>query len=196
MASTIFAEAYGLADREHRIPNSLNTRFRIGSMNKMFTAVAVLQLVTAGKLKLDDPLIKYLPDYPNRELASKVTISQLLSHTGGTGDFFGPQFSARRLEFRTHEDYIKLFGNRPVAFEPGSRFEYSNYGFIILGAVIEKVSGESYYDYVHDHVYNPAGMISTGSVHQRLQSLRIACAKERLSATVPKRASDKGARRR
>lgn len=72
---TIFAQAFGLADREHHIPNSLNTRFRIGSMNKMFTAVAVLQLVSAGKLKLDDPLIKYLPDYPNKELASKVTIN-------------------------------------------------------------------------------------------------------------------------
>jgi len=160
---TIFAQAYGLADREHHIPNSLKTRFRIGSMNKMFTAVATLQLVSAGKLKLDDLVIKYLPDYPNRELASKVTISQLLSHTGGTGDFFGPQFSGRRLEFRTHEDYIRLFGSRPVAFEPGSRFEYSNYGFIILGAVIEKVGGQSYYNYVRDHVYSPARMISTGS---------------------------------
>jgi D-alanyl-D-alanine carboxypeptidase len=159
----IFAQAYGLADREHHIPNSLNTRFRIGSMNKMFTAVATLQLVSTGKLKLDDPVIKYLPDYPNRELASKVTINQLLSHTGGTGDFFGPQFSGRRLEFRTHEDYIKLLGSRPVRFEPGSRFEYSNYGFIILGAVIEKVSGQSYYNYVRGHLYSPASMTSTGS---------------------------------
>ncbi len=74
----IFAQAYGFADREHQIPNSLNTRFRIGSMNKMFTAVAVLQLVAAGKLRLNGPLIKYLPDYPNRELASTVTISELL----------------------------------------------------------------------------------------------------------------------
>lgn len=159
----IFAQTYGLADREHHILNSLNTRFRIGSMNKMFTAVAVLQLVSSGKLRLDDPIQRYLPDYPNKELASKVTISELLSHTGGTGDFFGPEFNSHRLELRTHEDYINLFGSRPVRFEPGSRFEYSNFGFLILGAVIDKVSGQSYYDYVRDHVYRPAGMSSTGS---------------------------------
>jgi CubicO group peptidase (beta-lactamase class C family) len=159
----IFTHAYGLADREHDVPNSLNTRFRIGSMNKVFTAVAILQLVSMGKLKLHDPLGKYLTDYPNKELASKVTISHLLSHTGGTGDFFGPEFDRHRLELRTHEDYINLYGRRPVKFDPGSRFEYSNYGFLILGALIDKVSGQSYYDYVRDHIYNPAGMTSTGS---------------------------------
>ena len=159
----IFEQAYGLADRERHSLNSLETRFRIGSMNKMFTAVAILQLVSAGKLGLDDSLEKYLTDYPNKELASKVTISQLLSHTGGTGDFFGPEFDRHRLDLATHEDYIKLLGSRPLRFEPGSRFEYSNYGFLILGAVIDKVSGQSYYDYVRDHIYGPAGMTSTGS---------------------------------
>lgn len=159
----IFAQAYGLADREHRVPNTLKTRFRIGSMNKMFTAVATLQLVQAGKLRLDNPLGKYLTDYPNKEVASKVTISQLLSHTGGTGDFFGPEFDRHRLELRTHGDYVKLYGSRALRFEPGSKWEYSNYGFLLLGNVIEKVSGESYYDYVREHVYQPAGMSSTGS---------------------------------
>lgn len=129
----------------------------------MFTAVAILQLVSVGKLRLDDPVIKYLPDYTNRDLASKVTIGELLSHTGGTGDFFGPDFDKHRLELRTHEDYIKLFGGRQASFEPGSRFEYSHYGFIILGAVIEKVSGQSYYDYVRDHIYRLAAMTSTDS---------------------------------
>lgn len=160
---TVFAEAYGLADREHRIPNSLNTRFRMGSMNKMFTAVSVLQLVSAGKIKLDDPLVRYLPDYPNAELASKVTIGHLLTHMGGTGDFFGPQFEANRPKLRRHEDYIRLFGPRPVRFEPGTRFEYSNYGFVILGSVIERITGQSYFDYVRDHVYKPANMTATGS---------------------------------
>jgi D-alanyl-D-alanine carboxypeptidase len=159
----VFMQAYGLADREHKTPNTLKTRFRIGSMNKMFTAVAVLQLVQAGKLKLDDPLGKYLTDYPNKELAAEVTISELLSHTGGTGDFFGPESDKHRLELKTHEDYVKLYGSRPVRFEPGSRFEYSNYGFLLLGNVIEKVSGESYYDYVQEHIYKQAGMTSTGS---------------------------------
>ena len=159
--SPIFGQAYGFADREHQIPNTLQTRFGMASMDKMFTAVAILQLVKAGKLKLDDPVETYLKDYPNRELASKVTIRQLLSHTGGTGDFFGPEFDSHRLELHTHEDYIHLFGSRPARFEPGSRFEYSNYGFVILGAVIDQVSGQDYYGYVRDHVYIPAGMTST-----------------------------------
>ena len=159
----LFAEAYGLADRDRKVPNTLRTRFRIGSMNKMFTAVATLQLAQAGKLRLDEPLGTYLPDYPNKDVASKVTLHQLLTHTGGTGDIFGPEFTAHRLELRTIGDYVNLYGKRGLKFEPGSRWEYSNYGFVLLGAVIEKVSGESYYDYVRKHVYDPAGMTSTGS---------------------------------
>jgi D-alanyl-D-alanine carboxypeptidase len=159
----IFAEAYGLADREHKVPNTLRTRFRIGSMNKMFTAVSTLQLVQAGKLGLNEPLGKYLTYYPNKDVAAKVTIHQLLTHTGGTGDIFGPEFEAHRLELRTLQDYVKLYGNRAPEFDPGSRWEYSNYGFILLGVIIEKVSGQSYYDYVREHIYIPAGMTSSGS---------------------------------
>jgi CubicO group peptidase (beta-lactamase class C family) len=159
----VLAEAYGLADREHKTPNRLKTRFRIGSMNKMFTAVATLQLAQAQKLDLKETVGKYLPDYPNKDIAAKVTIQQLLSHMGGTGDIFGPDFEAHRLELRTLDDYVKLYGNRGPKFEPGSRWEYSNYGFILLGAIIEKVSGQSYYDYVREHIYEPAGMMSTGS---------------------------------
>jgi CubicO group peptidase (beta-lactamase class C family) len=159
----IFAQAYGLADREHKIPNTLQTRFSLASMNKMFTAVAIMQLVQAGKVALDDPLGKYLTDYPNKELAAKVTIGELLTNTGGTGDIWGPEFDKHRLELHTLQDYINLYGNRALRFEPGSRWEYSNYGFILIGAVIEKVSGESYYDYEREHVFNPAGMTSTGS---------------------------------
>jgi D-alanyl-D-alanine carboxypeptidase len=161
--TTTFSEAYGLADREHKTPNMLKTRFRIGSMNKMFTAVSILQLVQAGKIGLNDPLGKYLTDYPNKDVATKVTIHHLLTHTGGTGDFFGPEFEAHRLELRTLDDYVKLYSKRDLAFEPGSKWEYSNYGFLLLGIVIEKVSGQNYYDYVREHVYVPAGMTSTGS---------------------------------
>jgi CubicO group peptidase (beta-lactamase class C family) len=160
----VFQEAYGLADREKKLPNSLSTRFRIGSMNKMFTAVATLQLVEAGKIKLTDPLGKYLTDYPNKDLASKVTIHHLLTHTGGTGDIFGPQFDAHRLELKTLQDYVKLYGQRGLEFEPGSRWAYSNYGFLLLGVLIEKVTGQSYYNYVQEHVYKPAGMTATGSL--------------------------------
>lgn len=160
----LFEHAYGLADREKKTPNSLDTQFRIGSMNKMFTAVSVMQLVQAGKIQLTDPFGKYLTDYPNKDMASKVTIQQLLTHTGGTGDFFGPEFDKHRLELKTLQDYVKLYGERPVAFEPGSRFEYSNYGFLLLGVIIEKVSGQNYYDYVREHVFKPAGMNSTDSL--------------------------------
>jgi D-alanyl-D-alanine carboxypeptidase len=160
----VFRHAYGLADRKRRIPNTIRTRFRIGSMNKMFTAVAILQLVEAGKLKLTAPLGTYLRDYPNREVASKVTIHQLLTHTGGTGDIFGPDFDAHRRDLRTLADYVKLYGKRGLGFEPGSQWAYSNYGFILLGAVIERVTGHSYYDYVQQHIYAPAGMTRTGSL--------------------------------
>ncbi len=159
----VFAQAYGMADRERKIPNTLETRFHIGSMNKMFTAVAVLQLAAQGKIRLEDPVGKYLTDYPNRELATKATVKDLLTHTGGTGDIFGPEFDQHRNALRTLGDYVQLYGNRPPQFEPGSRFEYSNYGFILLGAIIEKASGQTYYDYVRDHIYVPAGMTQTGS---------------------------------
>ncbi len=160
---SVFAQAYGLADRDKKTANTLKTRFRIGSMNKMFTAVATLQLVQKGKLDLKAPFGNYLTDYPNKDVASKVTIEQLLSHTGGVGDIFGPEFDKNRLELKTLQDYVKLYGNRAGEFEPGSRWQYANYGFLLLGVLIEKVSGQSYYDYVRDHIYKPAGMTGTAS---------------------------------
>jgi CubicO group peptidase (beta-lactamase class C family) len=160
---TVFAQAYGLADREKKTPNTLKTRFRLGSMNKMFTAVATLQLVQDGKLDLKAPFGNYLTDYKNKDLASKVTIEQMLMHTGGTGDIFGPEFDKNRLELKTLQDYVKLYGNHGPEFEPGSQWKYSNYGFLLLGVIVEKVSGQSYYDYVRDHIFKPAGMIATAS---------------------------------
>ncbi|HEV2261669.1 MAG TPA: serine hydrolase domain-containing protein [Candidatus Rubrimentiphilum sp.] len=159
----VYAQASGFADRAKRIPNTLNTRFRIGSMNKMFTATAIMQLVQSGKIDLDHSVGTYLPDYPNKTVASSVTIRELLMHTGGTGDIFGPQYEKNRLKLRSLQDYIDLYGKRGPQFKPGSRFAYSNYGFIILGDVIQKVSGEDYYAYVRDHIYLPAGMTSSGS---------------------------------
>src|ERR1041384_4017911 len=160
---TVFAHAYGLADREKKTPNTLKTRFRLGSMNKMFTAVAILQLAQNGKLDLKAPFSNYPPDHPNKDVASKVTIEQMLSHTGGTGDIFGPEFDKNRLELKTLQDYVKLYGNRGPEFEPGSRWKYSNYGFLLLGVIVEKVRGQNYYDYVRDHIFKPAGMSATAS---------------------------------
>jgi CubicO group peptidase (beta-lactamase class C family) len=161
---TIFSGAYGFADRDKKIQNDLGTQFRIGSMNKMFTAVATIQLVQNGKLKLNGTVGEYLPDYPNKDLASKVTIHHLLTHTGGTGDFFGPEFDKHRLELRALQDYVKLYGQRGLEFEPGSKWDYSNYGFLLLGVLVQKVSGQDYYEYVREHVYKPAGMTSTDSL--------------------------------
>jgi CubicO group peptidase (beta-lactamase class C family) len=159
----VFSQAYGLADREHETPNSVATRFRIGSMNKMFTATAIVQLAQAGTLKLDAPLATVLPDYPEATLAAKVTPHHLLTHTGGTGDIFTPEYDAKRLDVRTVDDYLALFGTRALGFEPGAQWAYSNYGFVLLGAVIERLTKQSYYDALQAAVFGPAGMTSTSS---------------------------------
>jgi D-alanyl-D-alanine carboxypeptidase len=165
----LLQDAWGRADRKAGIANTPVTRFRIGSMNKMFTAVATLQLIEAHKLALDDPIGKHLPGYPNKQVAAKVTVRHLLTHTGGTGDIFGPEFDQHRLQLREHRDYLKLYGRRGLTHQPGARFEYSNYGFILLGALIEHVSGMPYYDYVRDHVFRPAAMRSTGSLPESVE---------------------------
>ncbi|GLC25256.1 serine hydrolase domain-containing protein [Roseisolibacter agri] len=160
---TLFEGAYGLADRERNVPNTPQTQFRAGSMYKMMTAVATLQLVQAGTLRLDATVGTYLPDYPNADVKSKVTLHHLLTHTGGTGDIFGPEFAANRLQLRNVSDYIRLYGTRGPLFTPGAQHVYSNYGFILLGAIIERVTGKSYDDHVGALVLGPAGMTSTGT---------------------------------
>jgi D-alanyl-D-alanine carboxypeptidase len=159
----LFQKAYGLADRTNRKPNSLDTQFRFGSMGKMFTAVAVMQLVEQGRINLNAPVGRYLTTYPNQDIAKKVTIAHLLSHTGGTGDIFGPDFKRHKDTLRTAKDYIDLFGTRSPAFLPGSRQAYSNYGFILLGRIVEQVSGLGYDEYVQRHIFGPLGMASTGN---------------------------------
>jgi CubicO group peptidase (beta-lactamase class C family) len=160
----LFEKAYGFADREARKPNRLNTQFRFGSMGKMFTAIAIMQLVEDGKIDLSAPIGRYLPGYPNQDVATKVTVANLLSHTGGTGDIFGPEFDAHRLTLRDLKDYVDLYGKRPLQFAPGAQFDYSNYGFILLGRIIEQVSGLSYDEYIRWNIFAPAGMASTGNL--------------------------------
>jgi hypothetical protein len=160
----IFEYAGGLEDRKRGVPNTMQTRFGTASIGKVFTTVAVMQLVQAGKIDLDAPIGRYLPDYPNAATAAKVTVNELLTHTGGTGDIFGDEFDRHRAELRTPADYIALFGNRDPLFEPGSRREYSNYGFVVLGRIIEKVSGQPSGDYERDHVFLPIDMTRTGTL--------------------------------
>lgn len=159
----IWQNAYGLQDREKKVPANFETRFRIGSMDKMFTSVAIAQLVEAGKLKFDDKLATVLPDYPNKDVAQKITVAQLLTHTAGVGDIFGPAFFRTKDSLREIKDYLPLFVDQPLRFEPGLKWSYSNGGFIVLGLIIEKVSGQNYYDYVEQHIFAPAGMKNTGS---------------------------------
>lgn len=158
-----FQKAYGLADREKRMPNSLDTQFRFGSMGKMFTAVATMQLVQDGKIDLAAPIGRYLTNYPNRDIATKVTVAHLLTHSGGTGDIFGPEFDAHKTSLRSTKDYVDLYGARAPDFAPGSRHSYSNYGFILLGRIVEEVSGLSYDDYIQRNIFDRVGMASTGN---------------------------------
>lgn len=159
----MFEKPYGYANREEKLPNTLDTRFRLGSQNKMFTSVAIAQLVEQGKLAYTDTVAKVLPDYPNQEVAKKITVHHLLTHSSGLGDIFGEAFDKTKDNLHTVRDYLSLFVNDPLAFEPGAKFEYSNAGFIVLGLIIEKISGQDYYEYVRSHIYEPAGMTTAGS---------------------------------
>jgi CubicO group peptidase (beta-lactamase class C family) len=159
----LWQKAYGLANREAKTPNTAETQFRLGSMNKMFTSVAIAQLVQQGKLKYSDTLLHLLPDYPNKEVAAKITVDNLLTHTSGLGDFFGPEFDKKKDSIHELKDYLPLYATKALQFEPGKGWAYSNAGFLTLGLIIERISGQSYYDYVQKHIYDVAGMKNSGS---------------------------------
>ena len=158
----VASKAAGIANKATNARIDLNTKFNLGSMNKMFTAVAIAQLAQAGKLSFTDTVGKHLPDYPNKEVADKVTIHQLLTHTSGMGMYFGQKFKEQREKLVTVAAHLPLFAADPLAFPPGEKFQYSNAGYMLLGAIIEKVSGQDYYTYVQEHIYKPAGMDDTG----------------------------------
>jgi CubicO group peptidase (beta-lactamase class C family) len=160
----IFQHAYGMADHERGVANNLETAFNLGSINKVFTQIAILQLQAAGKLDLDSTLAAYWPDYPNSEVARKITIRQLMRHTSGIGgNIFGPPASGKRNDIRALKDFLPLFVNEPMQFEPGTNNAYSNAGYVVLGLLIERLSGQDYYAYVRDRILEPAGMRRTDS---------------------------------
>lgn len=158
----IYKKAAGLANKDFNAPNRVDTKFNLGSMNKMFTAVSIAQLVERGKLSFDDPLSKFLPDFPDKESAEKIKIKHLLTHTAGLGSYFNQKFmESSRARFRTVNEMMTLAKDEKLLFEPGSRWRYSNTGMLVLGAVIEKVTGQSYFDYVRENIYKVAGMTNT-----------------------------------
>ncbi len=155
-----YTAAFGVADREAAQPVREDTRFNLASVGKMFTAVAVAQLAEAGKLSLDDPLSKFLPDYPDPPGAERIRIKHLLSHTSGLADVRWMDVTDTR--WGSVEELLRRVGRPEVLAEPGTRFQYSNLGYVVLGRVIERASGQSFYDYLEEHVFRPAGMRSTG----------------------------------
>lgn len=160
----VFQRAYGMADRERGVANNLETVFNLGSINKIFTQIAILQLSAAGKLDLDSTLAAYWPDYPNKDVARKITIRQLMRHTSGIGgSIFDTPAGGRRSDVRTLKGYLALFVNELPQFKPGIRNTYSNAGYVVLGLLIERLSGDDYYRYVREHIFKPAGVTRTGS---------------------------------
>jgi len=160
--SVLFERAAGEALRSANLPITRDTRFPLASIGKLFTAVAIGQLLDQGKLALDDPLTHWLPEHTTRPEWSKVTIRQLLAHTSGFGSYWGAPFEARRTNLKAVADYFPLFETTPLAFEPGSRFEYSNVGYVLLGAIIERAGAQDYFDYVQQHVFDAADMRDSG----------------------------------
>ncbi len=157
----LFAQPYGMASREAHAPNTLDTHFGVGSINKMFTHIATLQLAHAGKLALTDPIGTYLPDFP-KDAGAKITIDMLIHHTSGIGDVLEvPALWKDPAAIRTEADWYRIIRDQPLRFEPGAREEYSNGGFVVLGMIVERASGEDYHDYIRRHVYAPAGMTET-----------------------------------
>ncbi len=159
-------------------PIGAATRFNLASMGKMFTAVAIGQLVDAGKVHWDDPVGKYVSGLTPE--ASIVTVRQLLTHSSGLGDFFKPQNMDAMLKARTASDILPLIAADKPSFAPGSKFSYSNSGFALLGVVIERVSGQSYGDYLREHIFAPAGMTDTGLSPQPVATLAVGMTSLRL----------------
>ena len=159
----LYQAAFGEANKDFDVKNTLDTKFNLGSMNKMFTAVSVMQLVEAGKLSLDDTLGKFLPAGAMKpDVLSKVRVKHLLSHTSGLGSYFTPEWDRQsRALWRSVDDWMPLIKDETLQFEPGTRWSYSNTGMLVLGKVIEVASGQDYFTYVREHVAKPAGMTST-----------------------------------
>lgn len=158
----LLRRVFGFANLADRVPNAPDTRFNVASMGKMFTAVAILQLVEAGRIAVGAKVGEYLPQYPNAQVRDSVTIHQLLTHTSGMGNFWEEHARVAKERYKSIADYLPLFAEQPLEFDPGTAFGYSNSGYMVLGLILEAVSGQNYFDYVQDHVFKLAGMSDSG----------------------------------
>jgi len=159
----ILKKGYGLANMEWNIPNTADTRFRLGSITKQFTSMVIMQLVELGRIRLDAPMSTYLPDY-RKDTGNKVTIHQLLNHTSGIPSYTGiPGFFANdSRDPYTADDFIRKYCSKDLEFAPGSKFKYNNSGYFILGAVIEHVTGKPYATVLRENIFEPLGMKASG----------------------------------
>ncbi|MEM8928161.1 MAG: serine hydrolase [Bacteroidota bacterium] len=155
----LFQNAYG--ESLSNAPNTIDTRYDLASMGKMFAATAIMQLVEQGKLSLEQTIGEILQGYPNEE-AKNIKVKHLLSHTSGMGDYFSPAFFENEKHIKSLDDFLPYFVNDPINFTPGKTMRYSNAGYIVLGLIIQKVSGYNYGSYLEKHIFQPAGMNNTG----------------------------------
>lgn len=156
----IYSKAFGMADREWDIANTVNTKYRIGSVTKQFTAACILQLAEQGKLSLDDKLSKYIPDYPKGD---SITTHMLLNHTSGIQNYTNiPEFWPKAVLPLSHDSMIALFKNKPLNFSPGTKWDYSNSGYYLLGVIVEKASGKNFSRYLLENIINKTGLKNTG----------------------------------
>ncbi len=161
-----FQRAYGYASKRFEVPNKLDTKFNLGSLNKSFTTVAILQLVEDGKISIDDPIGKYLDIFP-QDIAEKVTIQHLLNMKSGWGDYWGNEYYlSHQNSLRTIGDYMEFIKDIPLNFEPGTNFQHCNTGFEVAGAIIEKISGMDYFKYIRKNIYEASGMKNTDSYNR------------------------------
>jgi CubicO group peptidase (beta-lactamase class C family) len=159
----VYEKGFGMANMEWAIPNQVNTKFRIGSVTKQFTAAIILQLVAEGKIKLDGKITDYLPDY-RQDTGERVTIHQLLNHTSGIPSYtsrpeFFPEVSRNPY---TPTDFVKKYTSGDLEFEPGTTFKYNNSGYFLLGAIIEKITGKPYAEVLKERIFTPLGMTDSG----------------------------------
>ena len=165
----IFKKGFGLANMEWNIPNQSDTKFRLGSITKQFTAFLIVKLAEEGKIKLDVPITTYLPDYP-KENGDKITIHHLLTHTSGIPNYNSTSnfLKVKSRNPYSPQDFVKTFDKLPLEFKPGEKFNYSNSGYFLLGYIIEKITGKTYEQYLQETILTPLNLVNTGFDHSEI----------------------------